>query len=652
MMILTALVLLAIGIGGFGVYWYVVFRRVLPLERGMALSRGHADDLKLFSMEILGGDSRGPASVPKGPNEIGQRTLSALHKLAPELPLWWITRGPSGAGRLMDHRGGGWALRQPESLPLDEAPFIEACERGGLTLDLERLNGEGGFFFKALRERRIRRVRLIPWGQTDGISGLLAVADLDSSGRGLERMAPFLDVAKTLACSLAGVIDKLVAQSQAQAHLQGGLSSALESLADTQDRLVHRTRQIKSLQDVAGTLSASASQTQGTLSAIVSITARALNADTVAFLLLDDTCGELVVQPGSFGLESDKMLYRIKLTDPSASSARVFRSGESFLTGDAQHDSQVITHYAKLWRIHSLMVVPLKIDGRSLGVIRVGRFAPQAFTKEHLEFVTVIAREAAVIVETAILNKKLAETAEQLTALNRMKDEFVSTVSHEFKTPLTTIMGFLTVILEGETGILSDQQGKFLGIAMGAAKRLSELVADLLDLSRLESGIQMEIKPRALGGILERVLETHRRSAQQAGKTLDADIPEKLPLVYCDDRWIATVLDNLLSNAMKFTRPGGRVALTASDKGQFLMVEVSDDGIGIPAQDKDRMFEKFYRASNRQEVNAPGTGLGLAIAREVISKHDGKIWYESSPSSGTRFYFIIKTVPRGEEEKA
>lgn len=648
-MTIAALVLLAVGAGGLAVFWYVVFHRVLPLERDLYVSRGRADDLKVFSMEILGGDARDRFAVPKGPNEIGQRILSALHRQVPELPLWWITRGYEGAGTFMDHRGGGWALRQPGSLRFDKPPFSEACEKGGLVLDLDKREWNGDVFLRSLAERRVRRFRLIPWGSPEGVSGMLAVADMDPAGRGLERLAPFLDVARSLASSLAGVIDKLVAQAQAQASLQGGLSSALESLADAQDRLLHRTRQVKSLQDVAGTLSTQTTQTQSTLSAIVSITAKALNADTVAFLLLDETSGELVVQPGAFGLESDKMLYRIKLTEAQASSARVFRSGESFVTGDAQNDAQVISHYAKLWKIHSLMVVPLKVDGRSLGVMRVGSFQRDAFNKEHMEFVTVIAREAAVIVETAMLNKKLSDTAEQLTALNRMKDEFVSTVSHEFKTPLTTIMGFLTVILEGETGILSDQQGKFLGIAMGAAKRLSELVADLLDLSRLESGIQMDIKPRSLGVILSQVLETHQRQAQQAGKTLEADIPEKLPTVLCDDRWIATVLDNLLSNAMKFTRPGGRVSLAAADKGQFLMVTVSDDGIGIPAADKERMFEKFFRASNRQDVNAPGTGLGLAIAREVVSKHGGKIWYESAPSSGTHFYFILKTVPRGEQ---
>src|SRR4029077_7939713 len=129
------------------------------------------------------------------------------------------------------------------------------------------------------------------------------------------------------------------------------------------------------------------------------------------------------------------------------------------------------------------------------GELRVGSFKREFFKKEHLELLTVIAGEAGIIVETAMLNKKLARTAEQLGALNRMKDDFVSMVSHEFKTPLTTMMGFITVMLDGETGELNEQQRKFLNVTNNAAKRLEYLVTELLDLSKLEAGAQMEMSP-------------------------------------------------------------------------------------------------------------------------------------------------------------
>ena len=112
------------------------------------------------------------------------------------------------------------------------------------------------------------------------------------------------------------------------------------------------------------------------------------------------------------------------------------------------------------------------------------------------------------------------------------------------------------------------------------------------------------------------------------------------------------VLDNLVSNAVKFTMPGGRVRVRIQDKGEFVMVSVSDDGIGIPPEDREKVFERFYRAGNRSQVNAPGTGLGLAIAREVVDKHGGKIWLESELGKGTTFHFVVPAAGREREAAA
>jgi signal transduction histidine kinase len=230
-----------------------------------------------------------------------------------------------------------------------------------------------------------------------------------------------------------------------------------------------------------------------------------------------------------------------------------------------------------------------------------------------------------------------------------MKDDFVSTVSHEFKTPLTTMTGFLSVMLDGQTGIMTDQQVKFLKIIRAAAKRLSGLVSDLLDLSHLEGGAKMDPQPLDMAALIDQSVENHQPAAADGGKTLIWTAPKGLPLVLGDGRWLGLVVDNLISNALKFSRAGGRVRIEASDKGEFLMIAVHDNGIGIPPQDQEKIFERFFRASNRAEVNAPGTGLGLAISREVISKHGGKIWFESTPGQGTTFRFLVGVAPREAE---
>lgn len=632
-------------------YWFFVLRRMLPLDRRLRESRERAEDLKRFSLEIMDLDPSAQ-TVALALNELGHRVLSSLHSRMPSLVLAWIRRQEGGSGVLAAHKGAVWAKLGLESLRFDTPLFLEALGEGRLERDLLAPPAEPPPLLRSLADHGLSRLALVPWGKPSGSSGLLAVADPDPGGRGLEEAGPFLELAGRLATLLSAVVDDIQSLAQARERLQGGLSAAMAELNQTQSRLIQKSREIRTLHEVANTLTSRDSETRTTLSAIVSIVARYLEADLVAFLLLDESAGELVTQPGAYGLEGSEMLYRIPLSQEGSSSVRVFKTGEPFVTGDAQNDPRVIAQYVKLWKIHSLMVVPVKSEGHPIGVIRVGSFKRGSFTPEHLDLVTVIAEEASVFVETALLNRRLSETAEQLKALNRMKDDFVSTVSHEFKTPLTTLMGFITILLSGETGPLSEQQSRFLTVAQNAVNRLTQLVTELLDLSKLEAGARMDMKALPLEPLVRSSVEAHEPAASKAGKLLTADIPKRLPKVWGDPRWLTLVVDNLLSNALKFTRPGGRIRVSVADKGGLLLVCVQDDGIGIPREDREHIFEKFYRARNHAEANAPGTGLGLAITREIVLKHGGKIWFESEPGQGTKFYFVISAARAGEANLA
>ncbi len=627
---------------GFLAYWYMRFFRVLPLDRSLNKTRYEAVDLKEFTLEVMGMGLGGLSNQTL--NELGQRTVYSLHKRLPDLQFFWIARREGDVGSLVARRGGGGATPSSGIMRFDSAAFQKAL-KGSAVFDLTNGAADESPFLRYLSQQGLSRVRMESWGRSTGSGGILVVADADPEGQGLERAMPFFEIVKPLAAALAQIIDDVLKISRSKERAEGGLSATIEDLNVTHSRLIQKSREVKALHDVASSLSSRGAQSESTLSAIVTIVAKALEADLVAFLILDDTTAELVTQPGSIGLEGEEMFYRIPLSESRSSSVRVFKSGEPYVSGDAQKDSSVMPHYARLWNVHSLMVIPLRVDGRPIGVMRVGHFQKDFFTKDHLEMVTVIAEEAAVIVETAMLYRRLSETAEQLASMNRIKDDFVSTVSHEFKTPLTTIMGFITVILEGETGKLTEQQAKFLGLARGSAKRLAGLVSDLLDISRLEGSMKMELRKQSLKAILLSSIESHMMQATDGKLTLTHEIPDDLPMVECDSRLVELAADNLISNALKFSRSGGKVHVTARNKGEFVMAGVSDNGIGIPAEDIDRIFEKFYRASNRGEVNAPGTGLGLAIAREVITRHGGKIWCESS-SDGTKFFFLLRVAER------
>ncbi|MBI2384374.1 MAG: GAF domain-containing sensor histidine kinase [Elusimicrobia bacterium] len=638
---------LSSGVAAAALWWWFSFRKVLPLEREARALRAELEDLRRFAVEALDLDAavRRPGHALE---EAASRVLGALHRRQPELSLAAFARRPDGSAALLAHRGGPWARLELSSFRFDAGLLSRAAASGSSSWSLGDAGGEADALTRGLAQQGYSSAAAGGWTDERGAGVVLAVRS--GPGDDGETLTSRLELAAAALRSAAALAAGLSDLSSSREKLEGGLSAAMEELTAAQDRLIKKSKEIKTLHDVAGALSSRAAQAPSTLAAIVSIVARSLEADLVAFLILDEATGELVTQSGAYGLEGEEMLYRLALTDERSSSVRVFKTRRPFMTGDAQNDPQVNAHYTKMWSIHSLMVVPLVLEDRCIGVMRVGSKRRDAFSDEQIALVSVIAEEAAIIVETAILNRRLAKTAEQLATLNRMKDEFVSTVSHEFKTPLTTISGFLTVMLEGDTGPLNAQQMKFLSIAKAASKRLSGLVSDLLDLSRLEGGAKMELGPFDLGRLVLESVENHQPSAAEASKTLSAEAPGVLPKALGDERWMQLVLDNLVSNAIKFTMPGGRVRVRIQDKGEFVMVSVSDDGIGIPPEDREKVFERFYRAGNRSQVNAPGTGLGLAIAREVVDKHGGKIWLESELGKGTTFHFVVPAAGRERQE--
>lgn len=598
------------------VWWVFVFRRQLPMERRLREKEGELEAARDLAARLM--DAQALASRPaQALAEAAGRILDALRLSHPDLAMAVVTRRPDGGGAILAHRGGAWARVPLSSLSFDSFLLGRGSSEGESVWDLGPGPVADDPLGRVLSDLGYTSAAVHGWRVEENAGALVAA----QCGPGP---------------SLSGARADLV-MATAALRSTAALTEGILRLLETRERL---TKEVKTLHDVASALS-QAGRHSSSLGAIVAIVAKALEADLVAFLLLDETSGELVTQPDAYGVEGEDLLYRISLKDERSSSVRVFKTRRPFVTGDAQNDPGAIASYAKMWSIHSLMAVPLVVEDHVLGVMRVGSRRKNAFGDEPLALVRAVAEEAAILVETAMLNRRLSETAEQLATLNRMKDEFVSTVSHEFKTPLTTITGFLSVMLDGETGPVTEQQVKFLQIAKSAAKRLAGLVSDLLDLSRLESGARMDLRPLNLSELVTQSVENHQPLAAEGDKTIVWSPDPSLPAAVADERWLGLVVDNLVSNALKFTRHRGRVRLEARDKGEFLMVSVSDDGIGIPPQDHEKIFERFYRASNRAEVNAPGTGLGLAIAREVIAKHGGKIWLDSEMGKGTTFHFVV-----------
>jgi signal transduction histidine kinase len=228
----------------------------------------------------------------------------------------------------------------------------------------------------------------------------------------------------------------------------------------------------------------------------------------------------------------------------------------------------------------------------------------------------------------------LAYQNEQLVEIDRLKDEFVSSISHELRTPLTSIAGYVELLLEEE-----DDQGKrgHLTIVDRNADRLLALVSDLLFAARLQYGrLELERSPVDLQGLVVQCVDSARPRAQAASVQLDLET-EEVPEIQGEPAKLAQLLDNLVSNAIKFTPRDGRVDVRLAVAGETIRIEVSDTGIGIADAERDRLFERFFRAQSALERQIQGTGLGLYISKAIVDAHGGRIGVHSAPGRGTTF---------------
>ena len=236
----------------------------------------------------------------------------------------------------------------------------------------------------------------------------------------------------------------------------------------------------------------------------------------------------------------------------------------------------------------------------------------------------------------------------EVTALReseRIKDEFVATVSHELRTPLTSIVGYTEVLLDSEE--LAELQRGYLEVVNRNAHRLQRLVGDLLFFAQVESGqLTLERDSVELRALAERALEAVRPAGEAAEIVLELDAPDAVE-IRGDRARLEQLLDNLLSNAVKFTMPGGRVRVRVGAAQHEGVMEVSDTGIGIPADEVTNLFRRFFRASSAMSRQIPGTGLGLAIAKAIVEAHGGSIDAESS-ESGTTFTIRLPREPAAE----
>lgn len=299
------------------------------------------------------------------------------------------------------------------------------------------------------------------------------------------------------------------------------------------------------------------------------------------------------------------------------------------------------------------------VDKKCCGYSEI--FRDKEFSNDDLTCFQTLVNQVSLPLKSAILYQEILEKNDKLAKLERLKSEFISIVSHELKTPLTSIKNSLDIILSGKTGDITDSMQRFLDMAKRNVQKLSRIINDLLDMSKIEAGkMDYSYKITNIEPVLEDVKNNLSETAKQKNIIIQTDVQQGLPNVYVDIDRIEQVLSNLVSNAIKFSPDNSDIVIRVNTveaqdivthecfmsklrklKGSYIKISVIDKGIGIDEKDLSHVFDKFEQIENSMTREVGGTGLGLAIAKQLITAHNGMIWCDSELEKGSSFNFLL-----------
>ena len=300
--------------------------------------------------------------------------------------------------------------------------------------------------------------------------------------------------------------------------------------------------------------------------------------------------------------------------------------------------------------VRTLLTTPLLPKGRAFGAILIRREEVRPFSDKQIKLLRTFADQAVIAIENVRLFQEIQEKSRELETANdrlkeldQLKSDFVSNVSHELRTPLTAIKGAVDLLLREVPGPLNENQTHYLSRVRSNTQHLAGLINDLLDLAKIEEGkVELKEVRVSVGGLVHEVMETVKPLAAEKPVLLEVKVPEPSVLVWADRDKITQVLMNLIGNAIKFTPCAGRIGVsTANDRRGWVRVSICDTGPGIPANEHERIFQKFYQVTQDGSQKPKGTGLGLAISKSLVELHGGKIWVESDEGRGSTFSFTL-----------
>ena len=343
-------------------------------------------------------------------------------------------------------------------------------------------------------------------------------------------------------------------------------------------------------------------------------------------------------------------IYRQPLTVGDGIIGQVVSTGypalmANVVTTGISAQENVTSYHAPTMQFASLLILPLRTRREMLGALVIAANDPdRRMTDDKLPLAEQLAERAALAVENAKLFTEQVEARRKVEDLSRLKDEFLSIASHELRTPVTSIKGYtqLAKTLVRENDLATSEE--YLEIALDQIDRMSRLILELLDVSRIETGrLEIRHEPIQWMSFVREVVQRHHTAVSD--RRFHLNVPESTAAVSGDRDRLEQVLGNLLENAVKYSPEGSEILVSVELRDSQVVTSVSDRGIGIPSDELAQVFERFHRGRQVSSTNYGGLGLGLYITKQIVERHSGSIWVESKEGSGTTFYFSLPVAP-------
>ena len=427
--------------------------------------------------------------------------------------------------------------------------------------------------------------------------------------------------------------------------------------AELQDARV-RLSEISALFQLSTTLNLHL-QLNSILEIIVRRVIATLKAQQSSIMIYNPENGLLETR-ASYGLESE-FARNAKARVGQGIAGWVAQQQQAIMLGPTAPNQDLGQHYKRNRNITSALSLPLRVGDRCVGVLNVNRINhPEPFRDHHRDMLRLFAEHVGAVIDRAEMVERLSAHAQalessnlKLAEMNRMKDVFLSTASHELKTPLTSVIAYSELLQEHGVTLTEEQRGEFLDRLQAEARRLLALIDDILDLSRLETGkLTLRRETLSVNAVVRAAIETARPISTKHGIALDTELDESLAEVEIDEVKTRQVIVNLLTNAIKFSPERQRVTIGTRLDGPFVVVEVRDHGPGVKPEESAHIFELFGQGLRQGDTRTSGLGIGLHLVKRITELHGGHVGVNSTPGQGSTFWVRLPVTTQGDVSQA